>query len=129
MIELIVLNDRTPGRRFQSDAAPVRLGRRGDLEISLPDSGVWDLHAEIQLNPAGWFDLRGLGQALVTVNQEPVSEHRLRNGDVVGIGSVKLLFTLRSAPQRSLVLRELGVWLLIAAMLLLAVTILLSIGR
>lgn len=128
MIELIVINDRNPGRRFQSDAAPVRLGRRVDLEVSLPDPGVWDLHAEIGLNPEGWFCLRGLGQALVTVNQHTVQEHRLRSGDVLGIGSVKLQFTLRNSWQRSLKARELGVWMLILTVVILALTLLIVIA-
>lgn len=128
MIELIVLNDRTPGRRFHSDAAPVRLGRRGGLEVVLPDPGVWDNHAEILLGPDGWFLVRAIGQAHVSVNDRPVQEHRLRSGDVLGMGSVKLQFALQSSPQRSLRAREFAVWVLIATMVILAVLVIMAIG-
>ena len=129
MIELIELGDRSSGRRFQTDAAPVRLGRRSELEVPLSEPGVWDLHADIQLDPAGWFFIRSQGQALVTVNQQPITEQRLRNGDVLGIGSLKLQFTLRSAPQKALRSREMGVWVLILAVVLFAGVTLMSIGR
>lgn len=114
MIELVELGGRLPGRRFQPGAAPVRLGRHPGVEVVLPEPGVWDRHAEIRLHPDGAFHLRGLGDAHLTVNQEPVQEHRLRGGDVLGIGSVRLQFGIRGAAQSSMAPWELGVGLLIA---------------
>lgn len=128
MIELIVINDPAPGRRFHADAAPVRLGRRADLEVVLRDAGVWENHAEIAANDDGWFLIRAVGAAHVSVNEHPIKEHRLRNGDVLGMGSVKLQFTLRNPPQRSLKGREVAAWLMIVAVVCLAVIVMFAIG-
>lgn len=129
MIELIEVGDRKSGRRFQSDAAPIRLGRRPGLDIVLPDAGVFDLHAEIGMDAEGWYTLRPAGPAIVSVNDRPVQQHRLRNGDVMGLGSTKFQFSIRTAPQKSMRRYEYAVWTLIAAMLVGALTALLGIGR
>jgi len=129
MIELIVLNDPPPGRRFQLGAAPIRLGRRRGLEVVLIDPGVWDDHAEISATPEGWFRVRAAGQAHLSVNDHPVTEHRLRTGDVLGIGSVKVQFELRRPLQVSLGLRETAVWILIAAVVVAAIVVMLAIGN
>lgn len=129
MLELVVLSDSDKGRRFQSNAAPVRLGRRADLEVRLPFPGVWELHAEIQTDSAGWYVIRPLGQSLVTVNQQPVQDHRLRNGDVLSIGAVKLQFGLRSSPQQPLRYWEVAVWATIYSVFGIAVIVLIAMGR
>jgi len=129
MLELVVLSDPGKGRRFHSDAAPIRLGRRSDLEVSLCFPGVWDLHAEIQTDPAGWFVIRPLGQCLVTINQQPIQDHRLRSGDVLGIGAVKLQFSLRSSPQRPLSYWEIAVWSMIIGVMVTAIAVLVATGQ
>lgn len=129
MIELIGLQGQTRGRRFLANAAPVRLGRQSGLEVVLSDAGVWDNHAEIVSSPEGWFLIRAVGQAHLSINDRPVREHRLCNGDVLGMGSAKLQFTLQSSPQRSLRLRENATWLLILAVVVLAVIVMVAIGR
>ncbi len=129
MIELIEIGDRKSGRRFQSDAAPIRLGRRAGLDIVLPDPGVFDLHAEIGMDAEGWYTLRSTGPAIVSVNDHPVQQHRLRNGDVMSLGSAKLQFSIRTAPQKSMRRYEYAVWILFAAVLGGALTAVLGIGR
>lgn len=129
MLELVVLSDPEKGRRFHSDAAPIRLGRRADVEISLAFPGVWDLHAEIQMDSAGWFVIRPLGQSLVTINQQPIQDHRLRSGDVLGIGAVKLQFSLRNSSQRPLRYWEILVWSMILGIMGTAIAVLIATGQ
>lgn len=97
--------------------------------MSLSFPGVWDLHAEIQTDAAGWFVIRPLGQSLVTINQLPIQDHRLRNGDVLGIGAVKLQFSLSNSPQRPLRCWEIAVWAMIFGVLMTAITVLLATGQ
>ena len=58
-----------------------------------------------------------LAEALATVNGQPQKSARLRNGDIISLGSAKLQFWLAPVPLRGLHLREMLVWLIVAAVL------------
>jgi hypothetical protein len=52
--------------------------------------------------------------ALVSVNDVPVEETVLRNGDVISIGALKIQFALAPVRQSSLLAREWLVWTALA---------------
>jgi len=56
--------------------------------------------------------LQTFDQAFATINEQPQTSARLRNGDVISFGSAKLQFWLADPEQGSLRLRELMVWAL-----------------
>ena len=58
-----------------------------------------------------------VAEALATVNDQPQKSTRLRNGDIISIGSAKIQFWLAPARLRGLGLREVLVWLLVAAVI------------
>ena len=58
--------------------------------------------------------MKACPDALVTVNHQPAQVVRLRNGDLLEFGSVRMQFWLAETRQRGLRFRECLVWLLIA---------------
>jgi hypothetical protein len=80
------------------------------MELRLEDAGVWDRHARIDFKKGEGISLTALGEALVTVNDQPARETLLRNGDRLAIGSVQLRFWLAETRQRGLGIRESLVW-------------------
>lgn len=94
---------------------PAWLGRSPQCQVQLPDEGVWDQHAQVSLVDRGQIALTVLGQARAYVNSQPVQQTILRNGDVIELGAVKLLFSLSPTRSRSLLWRELLTWLGLAA--------------
>ena len=49
------------------------------------------------------------------MNDQPQSAARLHNGDIISFGSAKIQFWIAAPRKRGLRLRELSVWLLLAA--------------
>jgi hypothetical protein len=113
MIQLRILAGKKAGVVWGTRRFPVRIGRAAASDLQLEDQGVWDEHFRIGLNPAAGFVLETQPDALVTANNQPVQRAVLRNGDVIGIGSVKIQFWLGEARQRGLALQEGVVWAII----------------
>jgi len=97
-------------RRF-----PFRIGRATDNDLVLDNAGVWDNHLVLEFEKKEGFMLKTTGDAFAVVNEEQKNSARLRNGDIVSFGSAKIQFWLAAPHQRGLHLRELSVWLLLAA--------------
>ena len=113
MIQLTILSGKKAGTRAVARHFPFRIGRAPGNGLQLEDDGVWDQHLSLELQPASGFHGIAAPQALVTVNGAPLPAAPLRNGDIFGIGSVKLQFWIAAAPQGSLRVREGFVWLLL----------------
>jgi pSer/pThr/pTyr-binding forkhead associated (FHA) protein len=119
MIQLQILTGKQAGARWVARRFPLRVGRETTNDLRLEEDGVWDRHCELNFDPAQGIVLAVQPDALLTVNQEPVSSpHRLRNGDSIELGSVRLRFWLADPVLRSSRLREGFVWTLIAVMCL-----------
>jgi pSer/pThr/pTyr-binding forkhead associated (FHA) protein len=114
MVQLQWLTGKQAGTRWVARRFPVRIGRSPACDLQLEESGVWDDHAELTLDPVNGVMLAARPDALVTVNREPVQTTRLRNGDSVEIASVRLQFWLAETRQRGLRVREWFVWSLVA---------------
>lgn len=87
---------------------------------------MWERHVTIELDDDNRFQLRRVSDASVMVNDEPMTDDQpLVNGDVLGLGSVKLQFWLGTVQQQRLSTREAAVWALLAAVTAVQVCLLL----
>jgi len=110
MVQLQVLSGPLAGTSVVARQFPFCVGRAPDAALRLEAPGVWEQHARLEFHPGDGFRLAAVGDALVTVNDQPVRETVLRNGDRITLGSVQLRFALASVRQRSLSGREALVW-------------------
>jgi pSer/pThr/pTyr-binding forkhead associated (FHA) protein len=115
MIQLIILSGKKAGAQPVARRFPFRIGRAAGNELQLDDDGIWDRHLALEFNRLKGFTLTTAPNALSTVNGEPIQTAVLRNGDIITLGSAKLQFWLAAARQRSLYLREIFIWVLLAA--------------
>ncbi|MBW8863372.1 MAG: hypothetical protein JF609_00300, partial [Verrucomicrobia bacterium] len=91
--------------------------------------GVWDSHLAIGFDRSEGFKLETAPDAFAAVNEQPQSNARLSNGDVISFGSAKLQFWLAPAKLRGLRLREAFVWLLLIGATLAQVALLLLLRK
>jgi hypothetical protein len=88
----------SPGGRFVIGRTLVRIGREADNDIRLAAKTVHRYHAAIRRTADGDVmitDLSGKDGNGVLVNGTSVGEARLKKGDVINIGEVKLKFDAR----------------------------------
>ena len=116
MIQLRVLSGKMAGENIFVRHFPFNIGRASHSDLRLEDSGVWDDHLNIKFNRKEGYILKAAPSAFCAVNDQPQSSARLRNGDVVSFGSVKMQFWLAPAKLRGLKARELSVWLLLTGL-------------
>ena len=114
MVQLEILSGKMAGTRWVARRFPVRVGRSAPNDLQLEESGVWDEHLQLTFEPGEGFTLQSCPNALVNVNHQSVQTARLRSGDLLEFGSVRMQFWLAETRQRGLRLRECLVWLLIA---------------
>ena len=86
----IELRTRNGGRQFfPLDKPVVRIGRSPSNDVILVEEWVSKKHAEIRV-AADRYDLHDLGsRSGVYVNGEPVTEHTLKDGDIVRFKKLK----------------------------------------
>ncbi len=113
MIQLRILSGQLAGETIFVRQFPFGIGRSAQDDLRLEDDGVWENHLNIKFNKREGFILKSAPEAFCAVNDEPQNSVRLRNGDLLSFGSVKIQFWLAPAKLRSLKLRELFVWLLL----------------
>jgi uncharacterized RDD family membrane protein YckC len=96
-----VVNPTSPNRReiLLSRAMIVTIGRDPSNDLVLPDAMVSRRHAVVEHRSDGFY-LRDCNSANGSVvNGDRVNERALRDGDLVAIGSMRLLFR-EDAPQQ-----------------------------
>ncbi|MEI9899033.1 MAG: FHA domain-containing protein [Hyphomicrobium sp.] len=89
---------RRRGQKHVVGRAMLRIGREADNDICLQEKTVHRYHAVIRRSTDGEViitDLSGPQGNGVLVNGARVGENRLKAGDVIGIGEVKLNFDAR----------------------------------
>ncbi len=75
------------GRRYSLGGRALTLGRGDSCDIRINDQSVSRAHARVECGPDG-YDLSDLQSTNGTfVNDQPVSTHRLRDGDYVRVGN------------------------------------------
>ena len=115
MIQLNVLSGKKAGSQPVVRRFPFCVGRAAGNDLQLDDAGVWDRHLALECQRNEGFKLVTSPDALAAVNNQAVQTARLRNGDIITVGSVKLQFWLAAVRQRGLRTRELFVWTLVTA--------------
>jgi hypothetical protein len=113
MVQFRILSSPSAGdlqvvRRF-----PFHVGRAADNDLSLNADGIWNYHFMLDFKPGDGFTLQTFDEAYASVNDQPQTSARLRNGDIISFGSAKIQFWLAPPLQRGLRIRELFVWALI----------------
>src|SRR5437773_663998 len=106
MIQLQIFSGKMAGVTWTARLFPVRVGRGASNELRLEDAGVWDEHFTLDFDPREGITLAAHGDALVTINHQSGRQVRLRNGDSIEAGSVRMQFWIASPVQRRLRLRE-----------------------
>jgi hypothetical protein len=88
---LFLLSDDEPVKKLVIERR-IRIGRQSDNDLVLTDPGVSRHHAEV-INSSGTCTLHDLGSTNGTyVNGGVVSEHALRDGDRISLGSTIVEF-------------------------------------
>lgn len=118
MVQLKVVSGRQAGRVVVASRFPFVLGRSPAAHFRLEDDGVWDRHLEVTLAMPEGFVIRAGDQAPVALNDQPVRSARLRNGDVITVGSSQIRFWLAETRQATLRPREIATWVALAALCL-----------
>jgi pSer/pThr/pTyr-binding forkhead associated (FHA) protein len=113
MIQLRVLTGKMAGTVWVARHFPVQIGRAAGAHLRLEEDGVFERHLRLDFRPRAGYSLSVLGDALASVNSEPVREATLRNGDVIDVGSARLQFWLADARQSGLRLGEWMSWALV----------------
>jgi hypothetical protein len=110
MIQLTFLNGPAAGRAAVTRRLPFSLGRSKTANLCLNEPGIWDRHLVLTAPATGGIMLESGPEALTLVNGEVVRNARLRNGDVIEVGSLRLRFGLAPTRQPDLRLREGLTW-------------------
>jgi pSer/pThr/pTyr-binding forkhead associated (FHA) protein len=118
MLQLKILSGKKAGASWAARRLPVRIGRAAAADLQFEDPGVWEDHVQIRLEARNGFVLATQGEALASINGEPVREQLLRNGDTIQLGSVNLQFWLAETRQPGLGFREALMWCGIGAVCL-----------
>ena len=118
MIQFKVLGGIRTGVEWQARRFPVRIGRAPEADLRLEDEGVWDLHLVINPPQRAGFVLTVQPGAFAAINGQGVERSVLRNGDLIELGAARLQFGLSPTHHRSLRLREVLTWILLALLCL-----------
>jgi len=113
MLQLQIVSGKQAGLLWEARRFPAQIGRSANCDLCLEDDGVWAEHFQLTSDPTTGFSLVVQPGAAVMVNQSPVQTTRLRNGDFITAGAVKISFRLSPTNQRGLRLRESMAWGLI----------------
>lgn len=114
MVELAILTDSRRGDIHRVGRFPCTVGRT-DADLIIEAPGVWNRHFTIRQAEDSRFQIQAESPAAVTVGDQPVAEAILRNGDVIGLGGVRLQFRIAPATGRNLVPQARLLWLLLTA--------------
>jgi pSer/pThr/pTyr-binding forkhead associated (FHA) protein len=118
MVQFTVLSGRRTGLAVTAPRFPFVVGRNKDADLCFEEEGVWERHLEVDLRMPDGFLVQVNPGALATVNGQPVREAALRNGDLIGIGPVKIRFWLGQVQQVDLRWREFLTWFALALLCL-----------
>ncbi|HSM66294.1 MAG TPA: DUF3662 and FHA domain-containing protein [Ilumatobacteraceae bacterium] len=81
------------GERIYVGDAPITIGRLPECTVTVNDSNISRRHAEIRLGPTAYvvIDLGSTNGTMVN-GIKITDEHRLREGDIISVGSTHLRF-------------------------------------
>lgn len=119
MVRLQFLSGRQAGNAVVARRFPFSIGREAKADLPLPEPGIWEEHLSLEWQRATGFVLRVRPSATAQINGHAVTEERLRNGDVIEVGPVRLRFSLSEMEQNSWRAREVLTWCSLAGLCLL----------
>jgi pSer/pThr/pTyr-binding forkhead associated (FHA) protein len=125
MIRLRILSGRQAGAERLVSRFPFTIGRSKSDALRIEDAGVWDRHLTLSYEPGGGFAVVRNPKATALLNREPLEDGRLRSGDQLEIGAVRIQFWLSDVVQRDLRRREWLAWSIIAVVAIAQVVIVL----
>jgi pSer/pThr/pTyr-binding forkhead associated (FHA) protein len=114
MVQFKILSGKKAGSSWDARHFPVRIGRSAGSDLRLEETGVWDNHLKVGVEPSEGFLVETQANAFASINGQPIQRAVLRNGDTIELGSVKLQFWLSEARQRGQTVREAFVWTVIS---------------
>ena len=126
MVQINILSGRSAGDVQVVRHFPFCIGRSEKNHWVFKDPGIWDRHLTLDFKKNEGILLKVEPGALADVNDQPQMATRLRPGDVISFGSVKIQFWLEAPRQRGLFLRELVVWSILVAVTLLQLWLILA---
>jgi pSer/pThr/pTyr-binding forkhead associated (FHA) protein len=99
---LVALNSAVAGRRWSLADAVTKIGRDASCQVRLADSTVSRIHAEVIRQSDGYYVSDIGSENGSSVNSAALdAPRRLRNGDVIMVGSVTLRFEAMPLPRES----------------------------
>ncbi len=116
MIQLQIISGKQAGSDIVARRFPFVIGRGAEANLQLEDAGVWDRHVEITLDRREGFAVVAQTSATLLVNGERVEAGKLRNGDLLEIGSARIRFWLARSRQKTMRLRETLTWFALIAL-------------
>lgn len=129
MIQLRVLSGQMAGETIFVRHFPFTIGRAPHSDLRLQDDGVYDEHLQLKFIQREGFILKVADGAFCAVNEEPQNSLRLRNGDTLSFGSVKIQFWLAPAKLRGLKVRESLFWIFLLGLSIAQIFVLLQLWR
>jgi hypothetical protein len=123
MLLLRVTDSRGAVTQHVAESFPYKIGRSPQASLRLEAPGVWECHATILPGENARFLIRAEGDSLLLQNGEPIRTAPLATGDELSFGSAKILVSLAPATQKSIVLSEAVVWVLLLGVIALEIVI------
>ena len=118
MIQLKVLSGSTAGTEMVARRFPFSVGRNPSCDLQIADPGVWDEHFQIDLTLPDGFHLVAKANTVVVIDGKPIQKVILRNGEIIEIGTTKILFGFSATKQKGLAVREWLTWTALVALCL-----------
>lgn len=112
MLQFLVLGEGAGTARVAAcDRFPFVIGRSSGAHLQVVASGVWDAHAQVDVDPqSGKLLISPVGEALLLINGEPSHGKILLPNDEVHVGAVVLRVALSPVTQKSVKAMEAVVW-------------------
>lgn len=100
--ELIIISENEKGKKIPLTGATYSLGRSSSCDICLQDPAVSATHCEIVRLDSGHYIMRDLDSTNGSkINDKYVKSVELKNGDILRIGKVELLYSLEKVSTLS----------------------------
>lgn len=119
MFRLTVLKGKRRGQHFDISSYPFVVGNNVEADLRMSDLGVWSNHAAIELEIGGEPHLKRLGDGVVSINAEPATFSKLRNGDLIAVGAAVFRFSASPSLLKNLGRLPVFVWLIAGVVVLL----------
>jgi pSer/pThr/pTyr-binding forkhead associated (FHA) protein len=116
MVCLRFLSGARAGQTVPLRRLPCSIGRSPENELVLTEDGVWDRHLRLSVVPPQGVWIERESEAWATLNERPFLKSRIRPGDVIGFGAIKVQLGLDETHPYGLRWREWSTWIGLGAL-------------